>query len=332
MMELHTYLSLSTNPWFNQAVEDVLFNSLKKNQAILLVWRNRPSINIGKDQNPWLVCNTQNVHKNNLSIVRRQTYGGAVYQDPGHSNFSIMGNELAINSATVNAILQAFLEELKLIGQVNNNNEIIISDKKISNSVDTIVDNKFLQHCTIRVNADISVVESFTNRQYEESEPSRLLQKYGNLSDSKPFIISHENIEHTLINACCKCLNVSTKGRRLNINPLPNLPDLGKKLHVISSWDWNYGQSPEFNRQLIGHFSWGKVKLDITINKGTIQYVSYESPSRFEAILAHFAKIIIGYPYQTKSIISVMGMLMINFSGSHKTLLEFANWLEKEWQ
>jgi lipoate-protein ligase A len=330
-MELHTYLSLSTNPWFNQAVEDVLFNSLKKNQAILLIWRNRPSINIGKDQNPWLVCNTKNVHKSNLSIVRRQTYGGAVYQDPGHSNFSIMGNELAINSATVNAILKSFLEQLKITGQVNNNNEIIISNKKISNSIDTIVDNKFLQHCTIRVNADISVVESFTNRKYEESAPSRLIQKYGNLSDSKPFI-RHEDIEHALMNACSQYLNVSTKGHRLNINPLPNLPGLGKKLHVISSWDWNYGQSPEFNRQLIGHFSWGKIELNITVIKGTIQYVSYKSPPRFEPILAHFSKVIIGYPYQTKSVTSVTGTLMIYFSDTHTALLEFSNWLEKEWQ
>ncbi|MGF1860908.1 lipoate--protein ligase [Photobacterium profundum] len=331
MMELKTYLSLSTNPWFNQAVEDVLFNSLKKNQAILLIWRNRPSINIGKDQNPWLVCNTQNVHKNNLSIVRRQTYGGAVYQDPGHSNFSIMGDQLAINSTTVNTILKLFLEQLNLIGRVNHNNEIIISEKKISNSVNTIVDSKFLQHCTIRVNTDISVVESFTNRQYEESDPYRLLQKYGNLSNSKPFI-NHETIEQALMNACCKHLNVSTKGQRLNINPLPSFPGLGKKLHVISSWDWNYGQSPEFNRQLIGHFSWGKVELDITVIKGTIQYVSFKTPSLFEPILAHFTKVIIGYPYQTKSITSVMGTLMIHFSDSHKALLEFGNWLEKEWQ
>ncbi|CAG23240.1 lipoyl protein ligase domain-containing protein [Photobacterium profundum] len=331
MMELQTYLSLSTNPWFNQAVEDVLFNSLKKNHAILLIWRNRPSINIGKNQNPWLVCNTQNVHKSNLSIVRRQTYGGAVYQDPGHSNFSIMGDQLAINSTTVNTILTLFLEQLKLIGRVNNNNEIIISEKKISNSVNTIVDSKFLQHCTIRVNTDISVVESFTNRQYEESDPYRLLQKYGNLSDSKPFI-NHETIEQALMNACCKHLNVSTEGQRLNINPLPNLPGLGKKLHVISSWDWNYGQSPEFNRQLIGHFSWGKVELDITVIKGTIQYVSFKTPPLFEPILAHFSKVIIGYPYQTKSITSVMGTLMIHFSDSHKALLEFGNWLEKKWQ
>jgi len=54
---LRVLLSSSTNPWFNLAVEDRLFRELPPDQQVLLLWRNDPTVVIGRHQNPWLECN-----------------------------------------------------------------------------------------------------------------------------------------------------------------------------------------------------------------------------------------------------------------------------------
>ncbi|MGF1761153.1 lipoate--protein ligase [Photobacterium sagamiensis] len=329
-MELHLYLSKSTNPWFNQAVEDVLFNSLSPGQCVLFVWRNRSSVNIGKDQNPWLVCNTQNVHRKSLSIVRRQTYGGAIYQDPGHTNFSLMGNTNDINTAVVKDILTILIDKLKIKAKCNENNEIVIGKKKISNTATSIVNGNFMQHCTIRVQADLSAVDEFMKRQRtNDDETSSIINKYGNLCDSNP-LIQHKAIEKALASACREHFSLIPQERILDINPLPDLPGLGTKLHLISSWDWNYGQSPSFHRQLNGRFTWGTIQLDLTIIKGTIAHIHCHTTSRLSILFNTFSDRMIGYPYQAKSVMPVVCTMMVDFGEKQHELLQFASWLENE--
>ncbi|MDX1303536.1 lipoyl protein ligase domain-containing protein [Photobacterium sp.] len=329
-MELHRYLSQSTNPWFNQAVEDVLFNSLSPGQCVLFVWRNRSSVNIGKDQNPWLVCNTRNVHRKSLSIVRRHTYGGAIYQDPGHTNFSLMGNANDINTAVVKGILTTLIGKLKIKAECNDNNEIMIGKKKISNTATSIVNGNFMQHCTIRVQTDLSAVEEFMLQHEEnDNQTSSITTKYGNLCESNPRI-QHETIERALASACSEHFTVMPQERRLNINPLPDLPGLGTKLHLISSWDWNYGQSPPFHRQLNGRFRWGTIQLELTIIKGTIAYIHCDCTNPLRILFNTFSERMMGYPYQAKSVMPVISTMMVDFGESQHELFQFARWLENE--
>ena len=45
----------------------------------LVVWRNTPTVVIGRNQNPWAECNLMQMHQNDVQFVRRRSGGGAVY-------------------------------------------------------------------------------------------------------------------------------------------------------------------------------------------------------------------------------------------------------------
>ena len=45
---------------------------------------------IGKHQNPWKECKVEEMKANGVTLSRRKTGGGAVYQDLGNTCFSFL--------------------------------------------------------------------------------------------------------------------------------------------------------------------------------------------------------------------------------------------------
>lgn len=72
-------ISTITDPYLNSLWEKEIFRNIKKGEKNLLLWRNSPSIHIGRHQNPWIECNIPLCHSDLIPIIRRSSGGGAVY-------------------------------------------------------------------------------------------------------------------------------------------------------------------------------------------------------------------------------------------------------------
>ena len=77
----YIYKSKSHNPFFNIAFENYLFTKERNdNDRILYLWRNGPSVIIGRFQSAWKECNVTKMEEEKVNLVRRASGGGAVYQ------------------------------------------------------------------------------------------------------------------------------------------------------------------------------------------------------------------------------------------------------------
>lgn len=76
----------STDPRHNLAREEALLKGVE--QETLYLWRNSPSVIIGRNQNTLAEIDEAAAKEEDILIVRRLTGGGAVYQDLGNVNFS----------------------------------------------------------------------------------------------------------------------------------------------------------------------------------------------------------------------------------------------------
>ena len=76
-MVLH---SQSHDPLFNLATEEWIFKEMDPSKQTLFLWRNGPTVVIGKHQNPWKECHIHQMEKDGVVLARRQSGGGAVYQ------------------------------------------------------------------------------------------------------------------------------------------------------------------------------------------------------------------------------------------------------------
>lgn len=96
------YISTSHDPYLNLSIEHYLLQRSAPESAVLLLYRNRPSIIIGRNQNPWLEVNlallkeskgrpeTQPPGLGAVDLVRRRSGGGTVFHDEGNVNWTII--------------------------------------------------------------------------------------------------------------------------------------------------------------------------------------------------------------------------------------------------
>ncbi len=61
----------STDPFLNIATELHLFASLPSHTQTLYLWRNAPSVILGRNQNAWAEVRMDQMHQRNITLVRQ---------------------------------------------------------------------------------------------------------------------------------------------------------------------------------------------------------------------------------------------------------------------
>ncbi|MCJ1379459.1 Biotin/lipoate A/B protein ligase [Xylographa soralifera] len=106
-LKYQIYTSKSNNPFLNLSIEHFLLQKSPADSTILFFYIDRPSVVIGRNQNPWLEADlkllasgsslkawatdgsVQNINAS-IDIVRRRSGGGAVFHDHGNVNYCVI--------------------------------------------------------------------------------------------------------------------------------------------------------------------------------------------------------------------------------------------------
>lgn len=92
------YISTSRSPYTNLSIEHHLLQTTPSDSTVLFLYTNRPSIVIGRNQNPWLEVNLPKLQslgpssngEDVIDLVRRRSGGGTVFHDEGNVNYSVI--------------------------------------------------------------------------------------------------------------------------------------------------------------------------------------------------------------------------------------------------
>ena len=79
-----------TDPYFNLALEEYVFEQMDRSRAYFMLWQNSNTIVVGKYQNTAEEINQAFVDAHGIRVVRRLSGGGAVYHDTGNLNFTFI--------------------------------------------------------------------------------------------------------------------------------------------------------------------------------------------------------------------------------------------------
>lgn len=132
--------SRSTDVYHNLALEDWIDSNMDLQQrSILLLWRNRPAVVIGRHQNPWTECNLSVMRSAGISLARRRSGGGTVYHDLGNLNLTFFTSKKTYdrqrNLGVITEALQRIRPELDVLA--TDRFDILLNGHfKISGSVD----------------------------------------------------------------------------------------------------------------------------------------------------------------------------------------------------
>ena len=153
----------NTNPYFNLACEEYILKEF--NEECFMLWRNSPCIVVGKNQNTLSEINKDYVDKNNITIVRRLSGGGAVFHDLGNINFTFISNQKEtfndFKRFTV-PIIDA-LKQLNVNAEFSGRNDLTIDGKKFSGNAQYCYKNRVLHHGTLLFSANVKDISQSLN-------------------------------------------------------------------------------------------------------------------------------------------------------------------------
>jgi lipoate-protein ligase A len=286
------FISDINDPFLNAAIEKYLFVNLKREEPILFLWKNTPSVFIGRHQNPWMECNMPFLKRRNIPFLRRESGGGTVYHDLGNLNFSFMAFDTFYNKETnFNLILQT-LRSFDINAAVSKRNDIQYNGRKFSGSAFRFEKEKSLHHGTLLVDTNITnllnalkVSPLGINSKGTASVTSRVI----NLIDVNKKL-KVRNIATLLSENFFRYWDVPGVVKQFDHHNINFKKFCDQYLNMLKGWDWQYGKTPFFSIYLKEQC----IKLDV--KHGKIHFIQGSTADGAEVLNS----ILCGCPFSEK--------------------------------
>ncbi|MEO3986309.1 lipoate--protein ligase [Plesiomonas shigelloides] len=338
--QLRIFISASTDPWFNLAVEECIFRQMPANQKVLYLWRNADTVVIGRGQNPWKECNTRRMEADQVKLARRQSGGGAVFHDLGNTNFTFMAGKPGYDKSVSTAIILHALASLGINASASGRNDLIVQTeqgkRKISGSAYRETPDRGFHHGTLLLSADLSRLANYLN-----PDPKKLASKgiasvrsrVANLNEIRADIdheIICEAIQYAFVAYYSSDNSAMPIVEYISPENMPDLPKFAEQYAIQKSWEWNFGKAPEFTHLLEQRFDWGGVELHFDVHKGHISQVKSYTDSLYPELIEAVEACLVGCIYNHAEVTQRLASLNAQFPSHSVELQQFTQWLENE--
>ncbi len=308
MTKLQVYIADSVNPHLNIATEEWIFNSLDPSSQILYLWRNDNTVVIGRNQNPWSECNLEQMKKDNVSLARRNTGGGAVFHDLGNTNFTFLSPRESYSRENNVQIIFEALKEFGITAEASGRNDLLIpfadGPRKFSGSAYREKKDRAFHHGTLLMHADLTKLANYLTpnpKKLQAKGKESVRARVANLSEINPEI-NHDKIVAAMIRSFEKFYQNKAQVEMLNMESLPKIPSLKEHYDQLSSWNWLYGQTLEFNHKMDDYLSLGFFDVHFQVEDGVIKTMQIFTDCLFPQLVEYLTENLKGKSYQAKSV------------------------------
>lgn len=265
--------SPSHDAYFNIASEEYLLSRFPK-EEILLFYINAPSIIIGKFQNTLAEINLDYVKKHGIKVVRRLSGGGAVYHDLGNLNFSFhtkAEDKDFTDFETFTRPVVKLLNKLGVPAKLEGRNDLLVDGKKFSGNAKTIKNMKMIQHGTILIHSEMSVLADALKvnpLKFVDKAVKSNRARVTNLIDYLPEGTTTETFKRLFIEEI-KQDNEQVEIYNFDEKDIRAIETLAAEKY--STWDWNFGASPDYNFKKANKVPAGFIEVHLDVHKGYIE-------------------------------------------------------------
>jgi lipoate-protein ligase A len=293
-------LNNSTDPYFNMALDEFCLENIVLDEPYFYLWRNRPSVIIGLNQNAYSEVNLKYLEENGINLVRRVTGGGAVYHDLQNLNYTIVGWPAANDTAATGpAVIVNALRELGVPAELTGRNDIFVEGRKVSGYARRVSKRQEIIHGTLMYDVDIDTLThvldtpgSKLNAKGIGSVKSRV----ANLKDYLPGFKSLDEVQAALQDILASG-DHQMELTESQLNEVRNMAE-----NKFATWDFIYGRSRETGIARTAMLPCGTVSVEVCLDHGHITAVSFYGDFLFGEPVQELSSILTGLRYDRPSI------------------------------
>ncbi|XP_075706437.1 lipoyl amidotransferase LIPT1, mitochondrial [Rhinoderma darwinii] len=283
--------SASNNVYENLAVEDWIHDHMDLEQKnVLFLWRNSPTVVMGRHQNPWKECNLHLMREKGIGLARRRSGGGTVFHDLGNINLTFFTSKKKYDRMENLHLVIRALKSLQpdLDVQATKRYDLLLDGKyKISGTAAKLGRTAAYHHCTLLCSADSSLLPLVLQSPYDGIQ--------SNATPSVPSLV--KNLSQAYSSLTCEAvMDAVAKEYSLRYDDKPYVqvvdprdetlfPGITQKKKELYTWDWIYGKTPKFEVQKAFHILHKDLVVDVnlsmSIKNGYIESCCMALPSHW---------------------------------------------------
>ncbi|PLW09677.1 hypothetical protein PCANC_22239 [Puccinia coronata f. sp. avenae] len=296
------WTSSSLDPYINLSIEEYLFRKVEVVSPILFIYRNRKSVIIGRNQNPWQEANLEELVRQGTLLVRRRSGGGTVYHDEGNTNYSVMlprdQFERRVNAGLVaNAVQEMGIDHVN----VTDRYDVCVGDRKVSGSAFRITSKRAYHHGTMLISSNLAQLKGALrptpNMNIVDSKAvGSVRSPVTSLVDSVTSHVNHHRFVHHLSRAFSRhyypSLDPVPHPHVIGESELERNEFVGAGYKELKSWNWIFGQTPQFTRlfhvQSDDHSIC--IPVEVTYKNGSIMETKFDTSNLDPAFLQKLSR------------------------------------------
>ena len=274
-----SYLNLyTTDPAWNLAAEQYVFDALPRDRTYLMLWQNDNAIIIGKHQNAATEINQQFVRENGVRVVRRLSGGGAVYHDMGNLNFTFIADAGDMESINFKLFCQPVVAALASLGvhaEVNGRNDMTIDGQKFSGNSQYLKEGRVMHHGTIMFDSDLDRVAQALHVDQEKIAAkgvASVRSRVTTVRQHMPHPMELEEFRRVLLDN----ILAQRPGEEYVFTEADKAQIARLREQRYATWEWNYGQSRECEMTKKTRFpACGGVEAQLSTDRGVIADIAF---------------------------------------------------------
>ena len=295
--------SVSTNPFFNLALEEYVLKS--QSNDFFLLYSNEPSIIIGKHQNALSEINLEFIIENKLKVARRLSGGGAVFHDLGNLNYTFISNSETGNHVNFKKFSQPILEVLNNIGVpavLEGKSDLKINGLKFSGNAEHVYKKRVLHHGTLLFSSQLTLLKNALADNSQCYLSKAVKSNRSSVTNISDFLSGNMNIVD-FKDLISEYINENNPGiTEYILSPL-DIKEIESLVYSkYATWEWNFAYAPDYIFKKNIEIKSCEIKVEIEVVKGIIIHVKIDSSFLDKNQISTLEKILVGLPHRVETL------------------------------
>ena len=296
----------TTDPAFNLAAEEYVFEKLPRDAMYVMLWQNDNAIIVGKHQNTLAQINEAFVREKGIKVVRRLSGGGDVYHDMGNLNYTIIADgDGDLDFGRFCRIVLDALARVGVKGELNGRNDMTIDGKKFSGNAQYAKQGRVMHHGTILFDSDSSVLAGALQVDEAKIKAKGIKSVRSRVTNVRPHLpkdMPLKQFKKVLLGS----ILTQFPGEEYVFTP-EDLAEIEKLSLRYRDWEWNYGKSPACDlvrKQRVE--GCGTVEAYLSLDQGRIQQLQFRGDFFSAREPEGLAQRLVGLPLERQALAAVL--------------------------